>query len=178
MVPVGIPAYGSSPPPVWRLKSSASLPVHPVPAFPLGRVQRVFSAAFLARLLASYNRRVVYSPRFNSTAFVSCDDLEWKRQRLTRFLMLPCTVRRVVSVFLPALLLFASSGQPMSSQTPSRSPSKTVHREGWVDQTLQALSTEEKIGQLIMPAFRAVYLHSKSEEMREIERQIHENHVG
>ena len=29
-----------------------------------------------------------------------------------------------------------------------------------------------------MPAFRAVYLHSKSEEMREIERQIREHHVG
>jgi beta-glucosidase-like glycosyl hydrolase/CubicO group peptidase (beta-lactamase class C family) len=92
--------------------------------------------------------------------------------------MFPRTVRRVVSVFLPALLLFASSGQPMSSQTPSRSPSKTVKREGWVDQTLQELSNEEKVGQLIMPAFRAVYLHSKSEEMREIERQIHQHHVG
>ena len=93
--------------------------------------------------------------------------------------MLPCTVRRVVnSVFLPAFLLFASSGQPMSSQTPSRSPSKTVKRESWVDQTLHKLSNEEKVGQLIMPAFRAVYLHSKSEEMREIDRQIRENHVG
>jgi len=53
-----------------------------------------------------------------------------------------------------------------------------VKRENWVDQSLLKLSNEEKVGQLIMPAFRAVYLHSKSEEMREIERQIHENHVG
>jgi beta-N-acetylhexosaminidase len=29
-----------------------------------------------------------------------------------------------------------------------------------------------------MPAFRAAYLHSKSEEMREIDRQIREHHVG
>jgi beta-N-acetylhexosaminidase len=93
--------------------------------------------------------------------------------------MLPCTVRRVVkSVFLPVLLLFASSIQPMTPQTPSRSSAKTVKREGWVDQTLRKLSTEEKVGQLIMPAFRAVYLHSESEEMREIERQIREHHVG
>jgi beta-glucosidase-like glycosyl hydrolase/CubicO group peptidase (beta-lactamase class C family) len=87
-------------------------------------------------------------------------------------------VRRVVDSVLPAFLLFASSIQPMSSQTPSRSPSKTVKRETWVDQTLRKLSNEEKVGQLIMPAFRAVYLHSKSEEMREIERQIREHHVG
>ena len=93
--------------------------------------------------------------------------------------MLPRTLRRVVSsVFLPAFLLFVSSSQPMSSQTPSRSRSKTVKREGWVDQTLHKLSNERKVGQLIMPAFRAVYLHSKGEEMREIERQIDENHVG
>jgi beta-N-acetylhexosaminidase len=93
--------------------------------------------------------------------------------------MLPRTVRCVVnSAFLPAFLLFVSSSQPMSSQTPSRSRPKTVKREGWVDQTLHKLTKEEKVGQLIMPAFRAVYLHSKSEEMREIERQIQENHVG
>jgi hypothetical protein len=93
--------------------------------------------------------------------------------------MLPCTVRRVVdSVFLPAFLLFTSSGQLMSSQTPSRSPAQPVNRESWVNQTLRKLSLEEKVGQLIMPAIRAVYLHSKSEEMQEIERQIRENHVG
>jgi len=93
--------------------------------------------------------------------------------------MLPRTVRRVVySVFLPTFLLFAPSGQPMSSQTPSRFPSKTIKRESWVDQTLHKLSNEEKVGQLVMPAFRAQYLHSHSEEMREIERQIRENHVG
>src|SRR5512145_3030811 len=92
--------------------------------------------------------------------------------------MLPCTVRRVVSsFFLPAFLLFAFPSRPMTSQT-SRAPSNTVTRRSWVDQTLSKLSNEEKVGQLIMPALRAVYLHSKSEEMREIERQIRQNHVG
>jgi beta-N-acetylhexosaminidase len=91
--------------------------------------------------------------------------------------MLPCTVGRVVSsFFLPAFLLFAFSSRPMTSQT-SRSPSNTVTRS-WVDLTLSKLSNEEKVGQLVMPALRAVYLHSKSEEMREIEQQIRENHVG
>jgi beta-glucosidase-like glycosyl hydrolase/CubicO group peptidase (beta-lactamase class C family) len=66
----------------------------------------------------------------------------------------------------------------MSSQTPSRSPAQTVKRESWVDQTLRKLSLEEKVGQLILPALRAVFLHSKSEEMQEIERQIRENRVG
>ena len=92
--------------------------------------------------------------------------------------MLPCTVRRVVSsIFLPAFLLFASSSQPMTSQTPSP-PSNTATRSSWADQILAKLSNEEKVGQLIMPALRAVYLHSKSEEMQEIDRQIRQNHVG
>src|SRR5262245_10896713 len=91
--------------------------------------------------------------------------------------MLPCMVRRVVNSVLPACLLFAFPSQPMSSQT-SSSPSKAVKTQSWVDQTLRKLSNEEKVGQLIMPAFRAVYLHSKSEEMREIERLIRDTHVG
>jgi beta-N-acetylhexosaminidase len=93
--------------------------------------------------------------------------------------MIPRTFRRVVnSVFLPVFLLCAFSSQPMSSQTTSRSPARTVKRASWVEQTLRKLSNEEKVGQLVMPAFRAVYLHSNSEEMREIQRQIRQNHAG
>src|SRR5262245_55043666 len=93
--------------------------------------------------------------------------------------MFPRKVRRVVeSVCLPTFLLFVSSVHGMSPQSPSRSASTTPKGGSWVDQTLRELSNEEKVGQLIMPAFRAVYLHSKSGEMREIERQIHEMHVG
>ena len=92
--------------------------------------------------------------------------------------MLPRTARRVVCSFLlPSFLLLVSS-QPMTPQTPARSTSETVKQESWVDQTLRKLSNEEKVGQLIVPAFRAAYLHSKSDEMREIERQVRENHVG
>src|SRR5262245_44225578 len=90
----------------------------------------------------------------------------------------PEQARRVAkSVFLPAFLLFASSAHTMTPQTPSRSAS-AAKAESWVDETLRRLSNEEKVGQLIMPAFRAIYLHSKSVEMQEIERQIRDIHVG
>ena len=51
-------------------------------------------------------------------------------------------------------------------------------KDNWVRQTLRRLSLKEKVGQLVMPAFRAVYLHSDSPEFREIERQLKENQVG
>jgi beta-N-acetylhexosaminidase len=93
--------------------------------------------------------------------------------------MLLSPVRRIVNrVCLPSFLLLTSSFQTMSSQMPSHRPSATATRESWVDRSMRRLSNEEKVGQLIMPAFRAVYLHSKSEEMWEIERLIHETHVG
>src|SRR5512134_3421512 len=107
----------------------------------------------MARFLATISGRMVYSPAFRPNV-LSCqeDGLDQSCQRWTHSPMLPCTVRRVVNSVLPAFLLFVSSSQPMSSQTSSRPPSKTLQRENWVDQTLRKLSNEEKVGQLIMPA--------------------------
>jgi beta-N-acetylhexosaminidase len=66
----------------------------------------------------------------------------------------------------------------MGSQTNSKPVPKVAAKENWVAQTLGRLTLKEKVGQLVMPAFRAVYLHSGSLEFREIERQLNENHVG
>jgi beta-N-acetylhexosaminidase len=47
-----------------------------------------------------------------------------------------------------------------------------------VKKTLSALTLDEKIGQLIMPAFQGIYLNAESGEFKEIARQIQQNHVG
>jgi hypothetical protein len=50
--------------------------------------------------------------------------------------------------------------------------------DSWVRQVLADLSLEERVGQLVMPAFRGIYLHDSSPGFLEIERQIRDNHVG
>lgn len=78
--------------------------------------------------------------------------------------------------FLPAALVFLSS-QFMISQTKNKG-AKRVPTNTWASQTLSRLSIEEKVGQLIMPAFRAVHLHDASQEFQDIVRQVRDNHAG
>lgn len=80
--------------------------------------------------------------------------------------------------FLPLVFFIGFANHSMFSQTKSQTPTKAVARDNWARRTLSQLSLREKVGQLVMPAFRAVYLHSRSGEFREIGRQLKENHVG
>ena len=48
----------------------------------------------------------------------------------------------------------------------------------WVEKTFRKLSLEEKVGQMIMPAFRGIYLSSSSPEFLEFKHQITHYHVG
>ena len=48
----------------------------------------------------------------------------------------------------------------------------------WVKKTFQKLSLEEKVGQMIMPAFRGIYLSSSCPDFLELKRQIKHYHVG
>src|SRR3989442_10484547 len=66
----------------------------------------------------------------------------------------------------------------MVSQTKSTPVKQAAARSAWAKKTLKQLSLEEKVGQLIMPAFRGIYLNSHSLEFKEIERQIQKNRVG
>jgi beta-N-acetylhexosaminidase len=65
----------------------------------------------------------------------------------------------------------------MVSQTKA-GPVKPPLQSAWVRKTLSTLTLEEKVGQLIMPAFQGAYLSSASTEFKEIQRQIQKNHVG
>jgi beta-glucosidase-like glycosyl hydrolase/CubicO group peptidase (beta-lactamase class C family) len=66
----------------------------------------------------------------------------------------------------------------MLSQTKSKPVKPAAVQSAWVKKTLKHLSLEEKVGQLIMPAFRGIYLNSNSAEFKEIKRQIQKIHVG
>jgi beta-N-acetylhexosaminidase len=48
----------------------------------------------------------------------------------------------------------------------------------WAEETLQKMTLEEKIGQLVFPHFSAAFMGEESERWREIERNITEFHVG
>ena len=48
----------------------------------------------------------------------------------------------------------------------------------WVDDTLQRLTLDEKIGQLVVPSFRAVYTSSDSETFDELEALVRDQRVG
>jgi beta-N-acetylhexosaminidase len=65
----------------------------------------------------------------------------------------------------------------MVSQTTARQV-KPTPQPAWSKKILSALTLEEKVGQLIMPAFQGVYFSSESPEFKEIQRQIQQNHVG
>jgi beta-N-acetylhexosaminidase len=68
---------------------------------------------------------------------------------------------------------------PMAmSRYTAANPVNSTPDEDWVTQVLNQLSLEERVGQLVMPAFRGMYLHNSSPEFEEIERQICKNHVG
>ena len=48
----------------------------------------------------------------------------------------------------------------------------------WVDDTLARLTPEQKIAQLVVPSFRAIYTSSDSESYRELEALVREQQVG
>ncbi len=48
----------------------------------------------------------------------------------------------------------------------------------WIDSTLRGVSLEEKVGQLFVADFVALYSHERSENFTRIKRQIEEFHVG
>jgi beta-N-acetylhexosaminidase len=50
--------------------------------------------------------------------------------------------------------------------------------ERWVEQTLKALSADEKIGQLIVPSFDSNYISTDSDAFDTVSRLVREYHVG
>ena len=57
-------------------------------------------------------------------------------------------------------------------------PSLDLEAQRWVDDTLERMSLDEKIGQLIVPSFFSEYTSSDSESYDHLVALVHEYHVG
>ena len=74
----------------------------------------------------------------------------------------------VIAVLWTASLFLAQGTQPGLDAEAQR----------WVDETLQRLTLDEKIGQLLLPSFHSVYTSSDSAIYDELTSLIHEYHIG
>ena len=79
-----------------------------------------------------------------------------------------------MSVFVAAFLAIA-----LSIAAASRDPF-TLDRAGerWVEQTMRALTPDEKIGQLIVPSFESNFLSTDSDAFEMLTRLVRDYHVG
>ncbi|HEU4386494.1 MAG TPA: glycoside hydrolase family 3 N-terminal domain-containing protein, partial [Blastocatellia bacterium] len=85
-------------------------------------------------------------------------------------------LRRFIAVVLVTTALAPVNAKD-KTQRERRSQVKTSGSQ-WVDRTLSAMTLDEKIGQLIMPAVVGTFLGQDSDQFLEIRRNIVEFHVG
>jgi beta-N-acetylhexosaminidase len=79
-----------------------------------------------------------------------------------------------------ALLVLTSLSQVLATDLspPRRGPVPRGFSNSWVDKTLDSMSLDEKIGQLIVPAVIGMFLSQDSDTFRQMARDVTEFHVG
>jgi beta-glucosidase-like glycosyl hydrolase len=75
------------------------------------------------------------------------------------------------------LLLAIAAGAALVGASAAQAPLDRDARR-WVDATLKKLTTEQKVGQMLMPRFAGVYTSSDSDIYDELARLVKEAHVG
>ena len=79
----------------------------------------------------------------------------------------------------PLFSLGAAAGLVASAiLTVTAAPPLDASDARWVASTLEGMTLDQKIGQLIMPSFRSTYLSSDSDIYDELAALVHEQHVG
>ena len=82
---------------------------------------------------------------------------------------------KVLAIFCSFLLVF----QTMTlAQKPKKDRGKKAPPKDWVTATIEQMTLEEKIGQLLVPALSPSFMNQQSEVFKEISRNITEFHVG
>lgn len=78
------------------------------------------------------------------------------------------------------LWLHSLSVAPVSAVHPptTRNTSSALEVQAWVEETLKAMTLEEKVGQMLIPTLSAVLTSPESDAFKEIERNITQFHVG
>jgi beta-N-acetylhexosaminidase len=64
------------------------------------------------------------------------------------------------------------------AQTPAASRKLDKDAERWVAETMKKMTLDDKIGQLLMPAFDSDFISSDSDEYDALVKEIHDYHVG
>ncbi len=87
----------------------------------------------------------------------------------------PAAAAVALSILVGASLLAAAAGPPRAPQL-----DKAAERvaEKWVQATLGRMTLDEKIGQMIVPAFQSTYLSSDSDEFDRLATLVRDVHVG
>jgi len=86
---------------------------------------------------------------------------------------------RLCKALCPALLAAVLLGPALFSRQPAAyEPDLPAAAVRWVEQTLQNLSLEEKLGQLVMIHYYGGFTHTDSESYRELLRRIETQHIG
>ena len=62
--------------------------------------------------------------------------------------------------------------------TATAAPQLDPRAARWVRTTLDEMTLDQKVGQLIMPSFRSTYLSSDSDVYDKLVSLVHEQHVG
>ena len=81
---------------------------------------------------------------------------------------MPPPPRLGVLVGVVAIAILTASAAPQLEPTAAR----------WVTETLEGMTLDQKVGQLIMPSFRSTYLSSDSDVYDELVSLVHDQHVG
>ena len=66
----------------------------------------------------------------------------------------------------------------MAILTATAAPQLDPQAARWVTSTLEGMTLDQKVGQLIMPSFRSTYLSSDSDGYDALVSRVHEQHVG
>ncbi len=83
---------------------------------------------------------------------------------------------RRVLLLLPLLLAVPSAMHPEDDPAMKKPLSPEARR--WVDQTMAALSTDEKIGQLVFPTYFGSFESTESQEYKELMARVTRDHIG
>lgn len=86
--------------------------------------------------------------------------------------------RPLLPVLAVVVALVASWLSTAAAQAPPPASALDADAQRWVDETLQRLSLDEKIGQLLLPSFFSSYTSSDSEVYDELDTLVRDYHVG
>jgi len=76
------------------------------------------------------------------------------------------------------MIVAAVLGVSLMAAAPAGRPSLDKAGERWVQATLSRMTIDEKIGQMIVPAFQSTYISSDSDEFERLSKLVREVHVG